>query len=124
MWKYARRYSLHSQMNEDLIQVGMIGLLLAIKRYNEHRGSSFEAFAIPTIIGEIKRYLRDQTWSVHVPRRVKETGPRIHKKAEELTTKLQRTPTVVEIANELRRFCKRSRGLSAGMAILSIYLLI
>ncbi|TWI57167.1 SigB/SigF/SigG family RNA polymerase sigma factor [Halalkalibacter nanhaiisediminis] len=101
VWKYARRYSLHSQMNEDLTQVGMIGLLLAINRYSEDRGSSFEAFAIPTIIGEIKRYLRDQTWSVHVPRRVKEMGPRIHKKVEELTIKLQRTPTVKEVAGAL-----------------------
>lgn len=102
VWKYARRYSLHSQMNEDLIQVGMIGLLLAIERFNEQRGSGFEAFAIPTIVGEMKRYLRDQTWSVHVPRRVKETGPRVHKKVEELTASLQRTPTVDEIATELK----------------------
>ncbi|MCM3759816.1 SigB/SigF/SigG family RNA polymerase sigma factor [Alkalihalobacillus oceani] len=102
VWKYAHRYTLHPQMNEDLIQVGMIGLLLAIKRYQYDRGRSFEAFAIPTIIGEIKRYLRDQTWSVHVPRRIKETGPRIHKKMDELTSILQRVPEVTEVAEALQ----------------------
>ncbi|MET3507720.1 SigB/SigF/SigG family RNA polymerase sigma factor [Halalkalibacter oceani] len=102
VWKYAHRYTLHPQMNEDLIQVGMIGLLQAIKRYQHDRGRSFEAFAIPTIIGEIKRYLRDQTWSVHVPRRIKETGPRIHKKIDELTVRLQRIPSVAEVADALK----------------------
>lgn len=73
----AKKYSKGKSFHEDLRQVGMIGLLGAIKRYDPLVGKSFEAFAIPTIIGEIKRFLRDKTWSVHVPRRIKELGPRI-----------------------------------------------
>lgn len=70
----AKKYSKGKSFHEDLRQVGMIGLLGAIKRYDPLVGKSFEAFAIPTIIGEIKRFLRDKTWSVHVPRRIKELG--------------------------------------------------
>lgn len=79
----------------------MIGLLGAIKRYDPVVGKSFEAFAIPTIIGEIKRFLRDKTWSVHVPRRIKELGPRIKMAVDQLTTETQRSPKVEEIAEFL-----------------------
>lgn len=94
----ARKYSRNNSIHEDLVQVGMIGLLAAIKRYDETYGKSFESFAIPTIIGEIKRYLRDKTWSVHVPRRVKELGPKIKNAVDELTRINQKSPTVEEIA--------------------------
>lgn len=67
----------------------MVGLLAAIRRYDESFGKSFESFAIPTIIGEIKRFIRDKTWSVHVPRRIKELGPKIKKAVEELTSENQ-----------------------------------
>ena len=79
----------------------MLGLLGAIKRYDPDVGKSFEAFAIPTIIGEIKRFLRDKTWSVHVPRRIKELGPRIKMAVDHLTTETQRSPRVDEIAEFL-----------------------
>ncbi|KAA0544566.1 RNA polymerase sigma factor SigB [Bacillus sp. BGMRC 2118] len=97
----ARKYSKGRNMHEDLVQVGMIGLLGAIKRFDPSFGKGFEAFAIPTIIGEIKRFLRDKTWSVHVPRRIKELGPKIKKAVETLTTDLQRSPKVEEIAKHL-----------------------
>lgn len=97
----ARKYSKNSSIHEDLAQVGMLGLLAAIRRYDPSFGKSFESFAIPTIIGEIKRFIRDKTWSVHVPRRIKELGPKIKKAAEELTTQLQRSPSVMEIADYL-----------------------
>ncbi|WP_028785215.1 RNA polymerase sigma factor SigB [Thalassobacillus devorans] len=97
----ARKYSKNSSIHEDLAQVGMLGLLAAIRRYDPSFGKSFESFAIPTIIGEIKRFIRDKTWSVHVPRRIKELGPKIKKAAEELTTQLQRSPSVLEIADYL-----------------------
>ncbi|MFG6116498.1 RNA polymerase sigma-B factor [Thalassobacillus cyri] len=97
----ARKYSKNSSIHEDLAQVGMLGLLAAIRRYDPSFGKSFESFAIPTIIGEIKRFIRDKTWSVHVPRRIKELGPKIKKAAEELTTQLQRSPSVLEIAEYL-----------------------
>lgn len=97
----ARKYSKNGSIHEDLSQVGMIGLLAAIKRYDPSFERSFESFAIPTIIGEIKRYMRDKTWSVHVPRRIKELGPKIKKTIEELTTSDQKSPTVKEIAEHL-----------------------
>ncbi|MBN8237111.1 RNA polymerase sigma factor SigB [Halobacillus kuroshimensis] len=97
----ARKYSKNSTIHEDLVQVGMLGLLAAIRRYDKDFGKSFESFAIPTIIGEIKRFIRDKTWSVHVPRRIKELGPKIKKAAEELTNIQQRSPSVLEIAEYL-----------------------
>ncbi|MEH6941944.1 RNA polymerase sigma factor SigB [Bacillus sp. JJ722] len=95
----ARKYAKGRSFQEDIFQVGMIGLLGAIRRYDENYGKSFEAFAVPTIVGEIKRFLRDKTWSVHVPRRIKELGPKIKKAVEELTTELGRSPRVDEIAS-------------------------
>ncbi|MBS4206467.1 RNA polymerase sigma factor SigB [Bacillus sp. FJAT-50079] len=97
----ARKYSKGKSYHEDIFQVGVIGLLGAIRRYDESYGKSFEAFAIPTIIGEIKRFLRDKTWSVHVPRRIKELGPKIKTTVETLTTELQRSPKIDEIASYL-----------------------
>ncbi len=97
----ARKYSNGKPYHEDIAQVGMLGLLGAIRRYDSEFGRSFEAFAVPTIIGEIKRFLRDKTWAVHVPRRIKELGPRIKATVETLTTELQRSPFVSEIAEYL-----------------------
>ncbi|WP_391117867.1 RNA polymerase sigma factor SigB [Psychrobacillus sp. L3] len=97
----ARKYSNGKSHHEDIVQVGMLGLLGAIRRYDPTIGKSFEAFAIPTIIGEIKRFLRDKTWAVHVPRRIKELGPRIRAAVEALTVEFQRSPLVQEIADFL-----------------------
>ena len=97
----ARKYAKGRSFQEDIFQVGMIGLLGAIRRYDETFGKSFEAFAVPTIVGEIKRYLRDKTWSVHVPRRIKELGPKINHAVEFLTSSLHRSPQVHEIAKYL-----------------------
>lgn len=97
----AGKYSKNNSIHEDLVQVGMIGLLAAVKRYDPSFNRSFETFAIPTVLGEIKRYIRDQTWSVHVPRRIKELGPKIKKAAEELTNENQASPSVKSIADKL-----------------------
>ncbi|TSI08060.1 RNA polymerase sigma factor SigB [Lysinibacillus sp. BW-2-10] len=97
----AKKYSYGKTHYEDIVQVGMLGLLGAIKRFDLSVGKSFEAFAIPTIIGEIKRFLRDKTWDVHVPRRIKELGPRIKTAVEVLTTTLQKSPAIHEIATYL-----------------------
>lgn len=94
----ASKFSRRNETLEDLVQVGMIGLISAFNRFDESCGSHFESFAVPTIIGEIKRYMRDKTWSVHVPRRVKELGPRVKNAVEHLTVQLQRSPQVAEIA--------------------------
>lgn len=97
----ARKYSHGKSYYDDIVQVGMLGLLGAIRRFDPSFGRSFEAFAVPTIVGEIKRFLRDKTWDVHVPRRIKELGPRIKAAVESLTTELQRSPSISEIANYL-----------------------
>lgn len=68
----AYKYSKGQSHHEDLVQVGMVGLIGAINRSDMSFERKFEAFLVPTVIGEIKRYLRDKTWSVHVPRRIKE----------------------------------------------------
>ena len=97
----AYKYSKGQSHHEDLVQVGMVGLIGAINRFDISFDRKFEAFLVPTVIGEIKRYLRDKTWSVHVPRRIKEIGPRIKKVGDELTNELGRSPSILEIANRL-----------------------
>lgn len=97
----ARKYSKGRVYDEDLVQVGLVGLLGAIRRFNPTESRSFSSYAIPTIQGEIKHYLRDKTWSVHVPRKVKELGPKITAATEKLTAALNRTPYVREIAEYL-----------------------
>jgi len=94
----ASKFSKGKNMHDDLVQVGMIGLLAAFRRFDLSYGRSFESFAVPTIVGEIKRFIRDKTWSVHVPRRIKELGPRIKKAVDDLTNEYQRSPRVEEIA--------------------------
>lgn len=97
----AYRYSKGKSHHEDLVQVGMVGLLGAIKRFDPSFDRRFEAFLVPTVVGEIKRYLRDKTWSVHVPRRIKEIGPKIKNANDELTNRLERSPQISEIAEHL-----------------------
>lgn len=97
----AYRYSKGKSHHEDLVQVGMVGLLGAIKRFDASFDRRFEAFLVPTVVGEIKRYLRDKTWSVHVPRRIKEIGPKIKNANDELTNRLERSPKISEIAEHL-----------------------
>lgn len=98
----ARKFSHGQDFEEDFVQVGMVALLQALARFDTKIGQSFESFAIPTIIGEIKRFIRDKTWSIHVPRRIKELGPKINQAVDELTTKLQRSPKIDEIAQFLK----------------------
>ncbi len=97
----ARKYSKGKYLHEDLMQVGMIGLLVSLRRYDASLGKPFESFLIPTVIGEMKRFLRDKTWSVHVPRRIKELWPKVKKVVDELTTQYQRSPKIQEIADYL-----------------------
>lgn len=96
-----KKFSRGQGYDDDLVQVGMMGLLAALRRFDTSYGRSFESFAVPTIVGEIKRFIRDKTWSVHVPRRIKELGPRIKKAVEQLTNEYQRSPKVEELATHL-----------------------
>lgn len=84
---------------EDLRQVAMLGLVKAVHRYDPGRGSAFESFAVPTVVGEIKRHFRDHMWDVHVPRRVQELRNRVRAAHQELTrTADDRGPGVEELA--------------------------
>ncbi len=83
---------------EDLVQVGYVGLIAAIDRFDPDKGVSFVTFAVPTILGEIKRYFRDQTWGLKAPRRLRELGLSLRKLREQLEQKLGRPPTVPEMA--------------------------
>lgn len=86
---------------DDIIQVGTIGLIKAIDRYDPEREVEFSTLALPYITGEIKRYFRDTTWAVHVPRRLQELRIELAKAQEALTDVLGRAPTVKEVAEHL-----------------------
>ncbi|MFE1442353.1 RNA polymerase sigma factor SigF [Streptomyces sp. NPDC058739] len=83
---------------EDIVQVGMIGLIKAIDRFELSRQTEFTSFAIPYIVGEIKRFFRDTTWAVHVPRRLQEARGQLARATEELGSRLGRTPTDKELS--------------------------
>ncbi|MDO4537614.1 MAG: SigB/SigF/SigG family RNA polymerase sigma factor [Coriobacteriales bacterium] len=97
----ASKFKNRGEPLEDLVQVGTIGLIKAIDRFDPDRGLEFTTYATPTIMGEIKRHFRDKGWSVRVPRRLQELSSKITQTTEELTNELQRTPSVSEIAQSL-----------------------
>jgi RNA polymerase sigma-B factor len=97
----ARRHARRGLEQEDLVQVGSIGLLGAIERFDPAHGTEFTAFAVPTIAGEIKRYMRDRADAVRLPRRLQEAGARLPAVRQELTARLGRPPTVRELARGL-----------------------
>jgi RNA polymerase sigma-B factor len=94
----ARRYASRGEHFDDLVQVGAIGLIKAIDRFDLSRGVELTTYATPNIVGEIKRYFRDKGWSVRVPRGLQELNIRVNKVIDELTPKLQRAPTIDELA--------------------------
>ncbi|MBT2385789.1 RNA polymerase sigma factor SigF [Streptomyces sp. ISL-11] len=97
----AARFRSRSEPMEDIVQVGTIGLIKAIDRFELSRGVEFPTFAMPTIIGEIKRFFRDTSWSVRVPRRLQELRIDLAKTRDELAQQLDRSPTVAELAERL-----------------------
>ena len=94
----ARRYAARGEHFDDLVQVGSIGLIKAIDRFDLSRGVELTTYATPNIVGEIKRYFRDKGWSVRVPRGLQELNIRLNKVIDELVPRLQRSPTINEIA--------------------------
>ncbi|MEY8436783.1 SigB/SigF/SigG family RNA polymerase sigma factor [Atopobiaceae bacterium 24-176] len=97
----ASKFKNRGESLDDLIQVGTIGLIKAIDRFEPERGLEFTTYATPTIMGEIKRHFRDKGWSVRVPRRLQELSAKVNQATDELTKDLQRSPSVDEIAAHL-----------------------
>ena len=97
----ASKFKNRGESLEDLVQVGTIGLIKAIDRFDPERGLEFTTYATPTIMGEIKRHFRDKGWSVRVPRRLQELSAKVNQATDELTNQLQRSPSVAEIADYL-----------------------
>jgi RNA polymerase sigma-B factor len=94
----ARRYAYRGEQLDDLVQIGAIGLIKAIDRFDLDRGVELTTYATPNIIGEIKRHFRDKGWAVRVPRGLQELSVRLTKIVEQLTVQLSRSPTIAEIA--------------------------
>lgn len=97
----ARRFMGRGEPLEDLIQVALYGLINAVDRYDPDRGTKFTTFAIPTILGELKRHFRDAAWTMHLPRGLQELNQRAYKLIDALTQQLGRPPTMAELAQEL-----------------------
>ena len=95
----ALRYTGRGESLDDLVQVGCIGLINAIDRFEPDRGVELTTYAVPTILGEIQRHFRDKAWAVHVPRSVKELNVRLTRLLDGLTAELGRSPTIEELAN-------------------------
>ena len=94
----ARRYTGRGEAHDDLVQVGTIGLINAVDRFDPERGDSLAAYAVPTILGEIRRHFRDRGWAVRVPRRLQELTRSLSAARSTLTQELGRAPTVDELA--------------------------
>ena len=97
----ASKFKNRGESLEDLVQVGTIGLIKAIDRFDPERGLEFTTYATPTIMGEIKRHFRDKGWSVRVPRRLQELSAKVNQATDELTNELRRSPSVAEVAERV-----------------------
>jgi RNA polymerase sigma-B factor len=99
---FARRFVNRGEPLDDLLQVGTIGLIKAIDRFDPERGVEFSTYATPTIVGEIKRYFRDRGWAIRVPRRLQELRSAITSATGELSQQLGRAPTVKELSTAVK----------------------
>jgi len=99
--KLARRYAQSSEPYEDLVQVACLGLVKAVERFDPDRGFAFSSFAVPTIVGELKRYFRDTAWALHVDRGAQERARKITDAQQKLSSRTGRMPTVDELAQYL-----------------------
>lgn len=95
----AARYAGRGEPLEDLVQVGSLGLIKAVDRFDIERGVDITSYAVPTIVGEIRRHFRDKAWAMHVPRRLKELSLRLTRTLDQLTNELGRSPTIAELAH-------------------------
>ena len=98
----AQRFAGRGEAMEDLCQVALLALVRALRNYDPWRGTAFATYAVPTILGELRRHLRDRAWLVRPPRRIQEAYVVVHEATERLRAQLGRTPTVQEIARQVR----------------------
>lgn len=113
----ARRFGHRGEPHEDLVQVATVGLINAVDRFDPERGSDFLSFAVPTIMGEVRKYFRDSSWSVRMPRRLKELHLAINAGTSRLSQSLGRAPTPSELAEHLGLSREEiHEGLAAGNA--------
>src|SRR3954454_22731975 len=99
--KLARRYAASNEPYDDLVQVASLGLVKAVERFDPARGYAFTSFAVPTIVGELKRYFRDTAWALHVDRSAQERARKITDAQRQISSDLGRAPTVVELGEYL-----------------------
>ena len=99
--RLARRYAWGREPVDDLVQVACMGLVKAVDRFDHQRGLAFSTYAVPTIVGELKRHLRDTTWSLHVSQRMRQRVLEVTRTADALQGKLGRSPTAQEIAEAI-----------------------
>ncbi|HEY0454460.1 MAG TPA: SigB/SigF/SigG family RNA polymerase sigma factor [Actinophytocola sp.] len=119
----AARFSNRGVPREDLVQVATLGLINAVDRFQPDRGTDFLSFAVPTVMGEVRRHFRDASWSMHVPRRLKELNLAINAASAELSQRLGRAPTPSELARHLDLSPEQVyEGLEAGNAYHSMSL--
>ncbi|MEV0971614.1 SigB/SigF/SigG family RNA polymerase sigma factor [Microtetraspora glauca] len=114
----ARRFTYRGEPVEDLVQSGNVGLVKAIDRFDLSRGNVFTAYAVPMILGEIRRHFRDAGWAVHVPRRAQNLKILVHEAVDSLTQRLGRRPTSAELAAALGVSVEEA---DEGMAADSVY---
>jgi RNA polymerase sigma-B factor len=121
--RLARRYQRAAEPLDDLVQVASIGLVKAVDRFDAARGVAFSSYAVPTILGELKRYFRDSGWAVHVPRGMQERAMQVDRAIKELAGRLGRSPSVDEVADHTHTSAEDVLGaMEAGQAYESVSL--
>jgi RNA polymerase sigma-B factor len=119
----AAKFANRGEPLDDLIQVGCVGLLKSVDRYDPHRGVEFITYAMPTIVGEIKRHFRDKGWAMRVPRRLQELSLAVNRESERMAMEFGRSPSVGEIAKRLQASCEdivEAQELAGAHTVLSL----
>ena len=116
--RMARRYRRSDEPLDDLVQVATLGLIKAIDRFDPARETAFSSYAVPTMLGELKRYFRDNGWAVHVPRGMQERVMQVDNCVKDLSRKLGRSPSAAEVGRDARPHDRAgARGDGGGVGL-------